>query len=93
MMPKISGYAKAFKVKDGDKGKDNKLISFTTVHDEKLLKRYKAICTKIEDLENIELNSFPVYEDRGGGGGMRGGGGEVYTSFHRLNVPEHDVEC
>ena len=93
MMPKISGYAKAFKVKDGDKGKDNKLISFTTVHDEKLLKRYKAICTKIEDLENIELNSFPVYEDRYIRTKIRAYINEVYTSFHRLNVPEHDVEC
>ena len=28
IMPKISGYVKAFKVKDGDKDKNNKLMSF-----------------------------------------------------------------
>ena len=92
MMPKISGYAKTFKAKDGDTGKDNKLISFT-IHDEKLLERYKAICTKIKDLENIELNSLPVYEDRYIKTKIRAYINEVYTSFHRLNVPEHDVEC
>ena len=36
IMPKRSGSAKRFKVKDGDKGKNNKLISFL-VDDEKLL--------------------------------------------------------
>ena len=63
IMPKISGYAKTFKVKNGDKGKDNKLISFT-IRNEKLLERYKAIWTEIEDLKNFELNSLPVHEDR-----------------------------
>ena len=28
IMPKMSGYVKTFKVKDGDKDKDNKLMSF-----------------------------------------------------------------
>ena len=28
IIPKMSGYAKKFKVKEGDKDKDNKLISF-----------------------------------------------------------------
>ena len=63
IMPKISGYAKTFKVKNGDKGKDNKLISFT-IRNERLLERYKAIWTEIEDLKNFELNSLPVHEDR-----------------------------
>ena len=49
IMPKMSGYAKTFKVKDGDKSKCNKLMSFH-IDDEKLLEKYKAIWTKIEDL-------------------------------------------
>ena len=52
IMPKISGYVKTLKVKDGDKDKNNKLISFR-IDDEMLLEKYKAIWTKIEDLKNI----------------------------------------
>ena len=51
IMPKMSGYVKTFKVKDGDKDKNNKLMSFR-IDDEKLLGKYKAIWTKIEDLKN-----------------------------------------
>ena len=53
IMPKMSGYVKIFKVKDGDEVKINKLMSFR-IDDEKLLKKYKAIWPRIEDL-NIEL--------------------------------------
>ena len=63
IMPKMSGYVKTFKVKDGDKDKNNKLMSFR-IDDEKLLEKYKAIRTKIEDFKNIELNALPVYDDR-----------------------------
>ena len=59
IMPKMSGYVKTFKVED----KINKLMSFHR-DDEKLLEKYKAIWTKIEDLKNIELNALPVYDDR-----------------------------
>ena len=59
MMPKISGYVKTFKVKEGD----NKLIFFC-INNEKLFEKYKAILTKIKDLKNIELNVLPVYHDR-----------------------------
>ena len=45
IMPKMSGYVKTFKVED----KNNKLMSFRW--DEKLLEKYKAIWTKIEDLK------------------------------------------
>ena len=55
----MSGYVKTFKVKEGK----NKLISFR-IDDEKLLEKYKAIWTKIEDLKNIKLNALPVYDDR-----------------------------
>ena len=39
----MSGYVKTFnKVKDGDKYKNNKLMSFC-INDEKLLEKYKTI--------------------------------------------------
>ena len=56
-------YVTTFKVKDGDKYKNNKLISFR-IDDEKLLEKYKAISTMTEVLKNIELNYLPVYDDR-----------------------------
>ena len=61
--PNMSGYVKTFKVKDVDKGKGNKLMPVRT-DDEKLLEKYKAIWTEIDDLKNIELNVLPVYDDR-----------------------------
>ena len=51
--PKMSGYVKTFNVKDGDKYEKNKLMSFP-ICDEKLLEKYKARWTKIEDL--IDMN-------------------------------------
>ena len=51
IMPKMSGYVKIFKVK-GDKDKNNKLISFR-IDDEKLLKKYKDIWTKIKNLKML----------------------------------------
>ena len=47
IMSKLSGYVKKFKVKEGDKDKNNKLMSFR-VDDEKLLEKHKYIWTKIE---------------------------------------------
>ena len=58
----MSGYVRTFRVKDGDINNNNKLMSFC-LKDEKLLEKYKAIWTEIEDL-NIELNTLPVYDDR-----------------------------
>ena len=43
-------YNKTFEVKDGDKDKNDKLMPFP-INDEKLLEKYKAIWTKIEDLK------------------------------------------
>ena len=63
IMPKIYGYLKAFKVKDEDKDKNNKLMSFH-MDEDKLLEKYKSIWTKIEDLSNIELNPLPIYDSR-----------------------------
>ena len=50
---------KTFKVED----KTNKLMSFR-IDDKKLLEKYKAIWTKIEDLKNIELDALPVFDNR-----------------------------
>ena len=63
IIPKMSRSVKIFKVKEREKDKSNKLMSFRT-DNEKLLKNYKAIWTKIEDLKNIELNALTVYDDR-----------------------------
>ena len=38
---------KIFEVKDGDKDKNNELISFC-INDEKLLEKYKTILTKLK---------------------------------------------
>ena len=62
-MREVSGYIKTFKVKEGDKDKINILMSFR-IHHEKLLKKYKTIMTKIEDLKNIKLNTLLVYDGR-----------------------------
>ena len=50
ILPKMSGYVKTFKFMEGDKDKNNKLMSFCK-DDEKLLEKYKTIQTKIEDLK------------------------------------------
>ena len=53
----MSRYVKILKFKDGNKDKNNKLMSFR-IEDEKILQKYKAIWTKIEDLKNINLTRF-----------------------------------
>ena len=63
ILSKMSGYVKTFKVKDRNKDKNNKLMSFCINH-EKLWEKYKAAWTKIEDLKNIELSALKVYDDR-----------------------------
>ena len=84
----MSGYVKTFKVKD----KSNKLMSFC-LDDEKLLEKYKAIWTKIEDLKNIELNALSAYEDRYIKSKIRTYGYKVYTNVCGLNVIEDDIKC
>ena len=92
ILPKMSGYVKTFKVKDRDKYKNKKLISFP-INDEKLLENYKTIWTKIEGLQNIELNALPGYDDRYIKTEIRTYGNKVYTNFHDLDLPEDGVEC
>ena len=91
VIPKMSGYVKTFKVKDGDKDKNNKLMSFR-IDDEKLVEKCKAIWTEIEDLKSIELNALPLYDDPQIKIKIRRCGDKVYANFHSLNVPEDDIE-
>ena len=79
-IPKRSGYVKKFKVKEGDKYKKNKLMSFR-IDNENLLEKHKAIWTKIEDLKNIKLNALPVYDDRYIKAKMRTYGDKVCINF------------
>ena len=88
----MSGYVKMFKVKDGLKDKNNRLMYFR-IDDEKLSQKYKTIWTKIEDLKNIELNTLPVYDDRYIKTKIRPYGDKVYNNFRGVNVPEDDIEC
>ena len=62
------------------------------IDDEKLLEKYKAIWTKIEGLNNIELNVLPVYDDRYIKTKIRTYGDKLYTKFRGLKVPENDIE-
>ena len=63
ILPKMSLYDKAFRVKDGNKDKNNKLMFFH-INNEKLLEKYKTIWTTIENLKNIELDALPVSDNR-----------------------------
>ena len=87
IMLKMSVYVKTNKVED----KINKLMSFR-IDDEKLLEKYKAIWSKVEDLKNSELDALPVYDDRYIKTKIRTYGDKVYTNFRGLNVPEDDIE-
>ena len=77
----MSGYVKTFKVE----GKNNKLMFFH-IDDEKLLEKYEAIWTKIEDFKNIQLKSLPVYNDRYIKTKIRTYGDKVYANFRGLNM-------
>ena len=58
------------------------------IDDEKLLEKFKAISTKIEDLKNIKLNAFAVFNDRYINTKVRAYRDKVYTIFCGLNVME-----
>ena len=88
IIPKMSGYFKTFKVKE----RDNKLMSFR-MDDEKLLEKYKAIWTKVENFKNVELNALPVYDYRYIKTIKRTYDDNVYTNFRGLNVLKDDIEC
>ena len=61
--------------------------------DNKLLKKYKTISTKLEDLKNTELDTLPVCIDRYLKTKIRRYGDEVYTNFRSLNAAENGIEC
>ena len=77
----MSGYVRTFM--DKDKNKSNKLNSFR-IDDDTLLEKYKTIWAKIEDLENIELNALPVYDDRYIKTKIKTYVNKVYTNFRCL---------
>ena len=81
----MSGYDNIFK------DMNNKLMYFR-IHDDKLLRKYKTIWTKIGDLKNIELKTFPVYADRYTNT-KKTYDYDVYNNFSDLNVPENGVVC
>ena len=60
---------------------------------EKLLDKYKAVWTKVEDLKNLALNALPVHDDRCIKTKIRTYSDKVYTKFCGLNVPEDYREC
>ena len=66
---------------------------FFHIDNEKLLEKYEAIWTKIEDLKNIELNALPVYDGRCIKTKIRTCGDKIYTNFCGLNVPEDYIKC
>ena len=78
ILPKTSGHAKTFKIKD-----KNVLMSFF-IDDENLLEKFKSIWTKIEDLKNIEMHVLPVYNDRYIKSKIRTSGNKDYPNFHGL---------
>ena len=63
------------------------------IDDEKLLEKYEAVWTKIEDLKNIELNALPVYCDRYIKTKIRTYSDKSFTIFRGLNVTEDAIEC
>ena len=63
------------------------------IDDEKLLEKYKTICTKIEDIKNTQLNALPVYDNKYIKIKIKTYGGKVYTNFRDLNEPEDGLEC
>ena len=64
---------------------------------EKLLEKYKAIWSKIENLKNIELNTLLVNDDRYLKSKIRTYGDKFHAKcafmLHGLNVLEEYIEC
>ena len=88
----MTGYIETFKDKSGVKNKNNKFLSLP-MDDYKLLEKYKNIWTKIEDLQNIELDALPVYDGRYIKTKIRTCCDNVYTNLHSINLPEYGAEC
>ena len=70
--------------------KNNKLISLRT-DGEKLLKKCKAIWTKIEDLKNIKLKVLLVFDDKCIITKIEKYCDKAFSNFSGLNVSEDDI--
>ena len=64
-----------------------------SVDDGKLLEKYKAVCTKIEDLKSIYLNALPVYHDRSMQTKIRTYNDKVFTNLRGFHELEFDIKC
>ena len=84
-------YLETLKVKEGDKDKSSKLMSFR-IDDGKLLAKYKVIWTKVENLKRTELNALPVYDDKYIKSIIGTYGDKIYINLRDLNVAEDDIE-
>ena len=73
-------------------GSNNKLI-FSYIDDDRLLEKYKTISTILEDLQKIELNALPFYNNKYIKLKIKTYADKNYTNFYRVNMPEDDVEC
>ena len=91
IMSKMSWHVTTFKVKEGDKDKSNKLMSFR-IENEKILGKYKAFWSKIENFKNIELITIPIYNDKHRETKIRTYGVKLYTNFRGLNAPADYIE-
>ena len=85
ILPKITWYIKTFKIKDGDKGKNKKLMSFR-IYDDKLLQKHKKYF-----LTNVELTALPKRDDWYIKDKIRTYVDKVYTNFCGHDVLE-DVQ-
>ena len=88
----MNRYIETVKVKDRNKDKNNKFMSFL-IDDKKVLEKYKVIWTEIGHLKYIVLNAFLVYDDRYIKTKIRTFGDKVCTNFRGLSVSEDDIEC
>ena len=64
-----------------------KIITF------QLVENYKSICTMIEELQHVELNALPVYDDKYMKAKIRTYDNNIYTNFASLHVAKDGVEC
>ena len=54
---------------------------YLRIDDDKLLEKYKTIWINIEDLQNIDLDILPVYDDGYIKTKMKAYGDKIYTNF------------
>ena len=66
---------------------------YLRIDDDKLLEKYKTIWINIEDLQNIDLDILPVYDDGYIKTKMKTYGDKIYTNFRGWNAQENGVEC